>query len=486
MRVALINPNWSFEGSIYFGCREPHLPLEYGYTRALLEQAGHEVQIIDGQLDTPIDSAMGHDPAAPDVAGLPLDGIVARVAAFDPDLTVITTAPSYLFWRCAPPELRVPIEVVRALRAARVGGALVGVGPHGSTTPPTTLRKLGVDLVVIGECEEVVARLADRLAAHRGEHPHGKVSLAGVDLGRVPSICYWPGGMTPDPAEAAPLHRGIPHLSMVPVVQGTPHASSMATLPALRWPEALLGRHSHHHHRFDITPVGPGAEMEYSRGCPYRCSFCAKENFRNKYRKRPLSVVLDELDGLIAAGVVYVYFIDEIFLPDRPLLEALCTRPVQFGVQTRIDLWDRELLALLGRAGCVSIEAGVESISEEGRQLLDKRCKLSTEQLSALLIAAREYVPFVQANLLDAGTDDPAAIEAWRAHLLGYNVWANKPVPLFPYPGSPDYTRLWGLPDDQAWERAHAHYLRVSREFSDIQEELPSPLPELEAVGAGR
>ena len=28
MRVALVNPSWSYEGSIYFGCRAPHLPLE--------------------------------------------------------------------------------------------------------------------------------------------------------------------------------------------------------------------------------------------------------------------------------------------------------------------------------------------------------------------------------------------------------------------------------------------------------------------------
>ena len=27
MRVALLNPAWHFDGSIYFGCREPHLPL---------------------------------------------------------------------------------------------------------------------------------------------------------------------------------------------------------------------------------------------------------------------------------------------------------------------------------------------------------------------------------------------------------------------------------------------------------------------------
>jgi hypothetical protein len=48
MKYALINPHWTFEGSIYFGCREPHLPLEYGYARSLLERGGHEVLIVAG------------------------------------------------------------------------------------------------------------------------------------------------------------------------------------------------------------------------------------------------------------------------------------------------------------------------------------------------------------------------------------------------------------------------------------------------------
>ena len=51
MRVALLNPPWSFAGSIYFGCREPHLPLELGYCRSLLEAGGHEVLMLDGALD---------------------------------------------------------------------------------------------------------------------------------------------------------------------------------------------------------------------------------------------------------------------------------------------------------------------------------------------------------------------------------------------------------------------------------------------------
>ena len=44
----------------------------------------------------------------------------------------------------------------------------------------------------------------------------------------------------------------------------------------------------------------------------------------------------------------------------------------------------------------------------------------------------------------------------WRDRLIAGGVWANEPVPLYPYPGSPDYRALWGEPDDEAWERAHA------------------------------
>src|SRR5256885_3670279 len=141
MRVALVNPNWSFDGSIYFGCREPHLPLEYGYSRQLLEAAGHTVRLVDGQL-----------------RGLSRAQLRDEVADFAPDLTVVTTAPSYLFWRCAPPELRVPQETVRDLRP--FVPTIVAVGPHASTTPATTLGKLGVDAVVVGECEDILPLLA--------------------------------------------------------------------------------------------------------------------------------------------------------------------------------------------------------------------------------------------------------------------------------------------------------------------------------------
>ena len=429
MRFALVNPRWTFDGSIYFGCREPHLPLEYGYARALLAREGHEVLLVDAHL---------HD--------LPISEVTARVSAFAPDRLVITTAPSYLFWRCAPPELRVPQETLAAL--SRIQALRVVVGPHASTTPGTTLRKLGVDVAVLGECEDILPRLAS---------PPSKWS-------DVPSIAFVRDGELR--------------------VQGSTNAADMTALPALEWPDEDIRAHAHHHHRFDAAPVAPGAELEVSRGCPYHCTFCAKDNFRDDYRKRPLSAILTEIDRFRAQGVEYVYFIDEILLPNKELLEALVGRGIKFGIQTRIDLWSQPMLDLLGRAGCVSVEAGVESITIEGRNLLDKGSRLSTEQLADRLIYAKKIIPFVQANLLDAGTDDPAEVEAWREHLQQYGVWANKPVPMFCYPGSPGYSRRWGLPDDAAWERALDDYLAQNSEFSDIQEARPRPLSELELHGA--
>jgi anaerobic magnesium-protoporphyrin IX monomethyl ester cyclase len=424
LRYTLINPPWSFDGSIYFGCREPHLPLEYGYSKALLEAAGHDVDVVDAQLDS-----------------LTLDNVRERVRAFRPDFTVVTTAPSYLFWRCAPPELRIPREFLAAL--GDCGGTTIAVGPHSSATPGTTLRKLGADAVVRGECEDVI--------------------LAIATAGTVDGV-----------AGTAVLDRGAVRLN------GSTQAARFVDLPALSWPDSWIARHRHHHHRFDTPAEGLGAEVEASRGCPYSCSFCAKIDFRDRYRRRDLATLLTEIDRLRAQGVRYLYFIDEIFLPNRALLQALIGRDIAFGVQTRLDLWKPDMLDLLGEAGCVSIEAGVESLTEEGRAALDKDCRLTTDELTERLIRARRCVPFVQANLIASGTDDAAIVQAWRDELRRHGVWANDPVPLYPYPSSPDYRRMWGEPDDHAWERAHEHYLGQFERLSEIQEQRPLPLPELE------
>ncbi|MBV9250834.1 MAG: B12-binding domain-containing radical SAM protein, partial [Acetobacteraceae bacterium] len=205
MKVALVNPSWRFEHSIYFGCREPHLPLEFGYTRVLLEREGHEVLIADGHL-------LQQDEAT----------VAQTVCSFHPDVTVVCTAPSYLFWRCAPPELRVPREMLLAL--GDKCGMTVVVGPHGSVTPGAALRKLGADVVVRGECEETIVELVA-------------------------------SGMTKPVSGTAVMQGDEVHL------HGPVRAAQFTNLPPLTWSDAWIQQHHHHHHRFDREPDGPGAEV---------------------------------------------------------------------------------------------------------------------------------------------------------------------------------------------------------------------------------
>src|SRR5437879_1313396 len=142
MKFALVNPAWEFSGSIYFGCQEAHYPLELLFGFDKIREAGHEPFLIDAQLEK-----------------LGIGEVKRRLDSFQPDFLVMPTAPSYLFWRCPPPELRIPKQWFSGLESR---GVKVAVGPHASATPGPTLRKLGCDVVFRGEPDEVLPLLASQ------------------------------------------------------------------------------------------------------------------------------------------------------------------------------------------------------------------------------------------------------------------------------------------------------------------------------------
>ncbi len=436
MKYALVNPRWSFPGSTYFGCPDPHFPLELLSAQVFLRAAGHEVLLIDAFMES-------LSPAA----------VSQRLDAFGEHFLVIPTAPSYLFWRCPQPELRVPQQWIAALRSSRTHSSkVVVIGPHGSVTPHATLTKTAADIVLRGEPDQLLPQLAS------------------TPFEMIPGCCWR------DPEGRFRITPGL-------------GATDMRALTRLDYSTYPVELHSHQHHIFPgngADHLTLGAEVEFARGCPYSCTFCNKTLFRNKFRERDLTEVLAEIDLLIARGVDYIYFIDEIFgvgKQVRILLDALAARPVSIGFQTRIDLWDEPSLDLLARAHCVSFECGIESITDEGRHALNKNCRIDTSRITELLLYARQRIPWVQANLIKTAEDDPALVAAWQANLKAHGVWVSEPVPMFPFPGSPEYVTTFGAqPDEQAWERAHDFYLQLfaGKGFSDIQDHQPLSLRELE------
>src|SRR5256886_15189404 len=234
VRFALVNPAWSFEGSTYFGCQEPHYPLELLFAFDKIKQGGHEPILIDAQVEK-----------------LTTAQVRQRLDEFHPNFLVIPTAPSYLFWRCPPPELRVPRNWFAELGD---GAVKVAIGPHPSATPAATLRKLNCDVAMRGEPDETLVQLASR--------PWTEIDG-----------CCW-------------KDENGEHLSPSLAV------ADMRSLGTLNFENYNVEAREHRHHVFSGS--GRGAELEFARGCPWSCTFCNKTLFRNKFRERDVDAVLAE------------------------------------------------------------------------------------------------------------------------------------------------------------------------------------------------
>ena len=156
-----------------------------------------------------------------------------RVEQFDPDFLVIPSAPSYLFWRCPPPEVRVPKQWF-----AGIGGRAkkVLIGPHASATPVSAMRKTGADVAIKGEPDQAIADLASK---------PWKIDRRSVLARR----------------------KGETHQPMAGGVD-------MKTVRALDFDNYDVEAHWHRHHVF--SGEGRGAELEFARGCPWACTFCNK------------------------------------------------------------------------------------------------------------------------------------------------------------------------------------------------------------------
>ncbi len=114
-----------------------------------------------------------------------------------------------------------------------------------------------------------------------------------------------------------------------------------------------------------------------SRGCYYRCHYCAYPlGHGKKLRFRSVGNVAGELDNLMTRfGASQVVFRDPLFTADRERVRELLAairelvkkhgRPLNWIAETRPDHLDQELLREMARSGCMEINLGLETASEE-------------------------------------------------------------------------------------------------------------------------
>lgn len=205
-----------------------------------------------------------------------------------------------------------------AAKYRALGVPVVAGGPHVSYWVEEALRH--VDAVVVGEAEEVWARVLRDLERGRLER---------VYRGRPPSL------------------KGLP----------TPRYDLLEE-------------------RFLVPRV-----LQATRGCPFTCRFCTVPDLNPGFRVRPVDEVVRDIAGThFPHGwqEKVAWFWDDNLLVNRrwakELLRAMKGLDRWWLTQASIDIVnDRELLDLMEESGCIGIFLGIESVVEEHLRSVDKR-----------------------------------------------------------------------------------------------------------------
>ena len=123
--------------------------------------------------------------------------------------------------------------------------------------------------------------------------------------------------------------------------------------------------------------------MVSSRGCPYRCNWCAKPIWGDTYHCRSAHLVAAEmLEVKSRFRPDHLWFADDIFALSQQwthefadAVEA-CGAQIPFKMQSRCDLMTRPTADALRRAGCAEVWMGVESGSQDVLDAMDKGTRL--------------------------------------------------------------------------------------------------------------
>ena len=194
--------------------------------------------------------------------------------------------------------------------------------------------------------------------------------------------------------------------------------------------------------RYFIGELDPCASMEFSRGCPWDCSFCSAWTFYGRsYRKASPEAAAGELASI---GEPNVFIVDDVAFirPEHGhgIAAELERRRIRkrYYLETRSDVLLRnlEVFDRWTRLGLRYMFLGMEAIDAEGLDLYRKR--VSPDDNFRALEAARKLGINVAINLIVDPAWDAGRFRAIREFALSVPEIVHLTV-MTPYPG----TEIW-------------------------------------------
>lgn len=320
---------------------QPYPPLGTLYAASTLRMAGISVAVFDPTLQDP------------------WSGFATALKQHSPRIVVIYEDDFHFLTKMCLTRMR-EVATQLATLAQAAGAIIVAHGSDVSDHPAEYLSK-GVNYVLLGEAEDTLAELCCTLL--RKEVP-GAIAglLSSGSSGHLTASSL--------PRSTNPRWITLPR-----------PARELIDLEPYRkaWSEA--------HGYFSINMVA-------SRGCPYRCNWCAKPISGNKFQLRPAELVAAEIHELKELyGVQHIWFGDDIFGLNHHWIEEFAAEVetqnavLPFKIQSRADLMTGPTVSALRRAGCTEVWMGVESGSQRVLDSMDKGLKVSSVRAARKLLA---------------------------------------------------------------------------------------------------
>lgn len=224
-----------------------------------------------------------------------------------------------------------------------------------------------------------------------------------------------------------------------------------------------------HRRKYFIGVLDPCASIEFSRGCPWDCSFCSAWTFYGRsYRVKSTESIIAELEQIKEPGI---FIVDDVAFVQAKhgfeIGEAITRKGIKknYYLETRGDVLLRniDVFRFWKTIGLKYMFLGVEAIDEEGLKKFRKRVTLSKN--FEALECARSLGITVAINLIADPDWDKERFETIRQWCLEIPEIVNISVNT-PYPG----TEIWRTESRQLTTRDYRLF--------DIQHAvLPTKLP---------
>ncbi len=393
MKILLIQPP---SPKIY----QAFLPLGLAYIAGSLLAKGHQVTVWDINVERTSRRAVQRKIRA-EGTHFELVGISALTGDYP-----------YVAW------LSTTFKNIHPLTKIVVGGHLA------SAMPKVLMENLPIDFVVVGEGEETIVELTERLSSD-------------ADVLGVHGLWFRDASGLLAPTASRARIEELDRLSLPP------------------WdvfPMDLYLQEKHAGFSEQLNGEGAGLmSIMASRGCPFDCIYCDHTIKGYKPRYRSVHHVIDEIKTLLdryGSRIRRFYFWDDILIWDRTWTEHFCSSllaqeiRIKWTCNAHVNRVEPRLMGLMKEAGCENVRFGIESGSQRILDALNKGVLVdrALDALRICLDAGLSLTLYIMVGM--TGESDESieeTVQFFKQLVTPLNVYHFKKIHFFmltPFPGT--------------------------------------------------